>query len=136
MLPYIIPDVTGSGPGLDRRMERDYSSLLPDYDEAIAQSLKQAPPPSYHVAMSVNGHVNLNDPQAPAPVTPNHLVGEPSTVLQSDITPPPPPYDSSVQADVVAGSITTTNPPPPLPLQVEVTTAAPSQRTINVQSIP
>lgn len=45
------------------RMERDYSSLLPDYDEAIAQSLKQAPPPSYSMAMSVNGHVVLSEEQ-------------------------------------------------------------------------
>jgi len=32
--------------------ERSYSTLLPNYDEAIAQYLKQAPPPSYQVAMS------------------------------------------------------------------------------------
>ncbi|XP_033247111.1 tetraspanning orphan receptor isoform X1 [Drosophila miranda] len=32
--------------------ERAYSTLLPNYDEAIAQYLKQAPPPSYQVAMS------------------------------------------------------------------------------------
>lgn len=31
--------------------ERDYSSLLPNYDEAIAQSMKQPPPPSYQAAM-------------------------------------------------------------------------------------
>lgn len=48
------------------RMERDYSSLLPDYDEAIAQSLKQAPPPSYSMAMSVNGHVVLSEEQGTA----------------------------------------------------------------------
>ncbi|XP_033254647.1 lysosomal-associated transmembrane protein 4A-like [Drosophila miranda] len=32
--------------------ERAYTTLLPNYDEAIAQYLKQAPPPSYQVAMS------------------------------------------------------------------------------------
>jgi len=32
--------------------ERAYSTLLPNYDEAIAQFMKQAPPPSYQVAMS------------------------------------------------------------------------------------
>lgn len=45
MLPYIIPDMTA-------RQERDYNTLLPDYEEAIAQSLKQPPPPSYQMAMA------------------------------------------------------------------------------------
>lgn len=31
---------------------RSYSNILPNYDEAVAQYLKQAPPPSYQVAMS------------------------------------------------------------------------------------
>lgn len=44
MLPYIIPD---------SHQERSYNSLLPDYDEAIAQSLKIAPPPSYQVAVAM-----------------------------------------------------------------------------------
>lgn len=37
--------------------ERSYNSLLPDYDEAINQSMKQAPPPSYQMAMQQ--HINL-----------------------------------------------------------------------------
>jgi hypothetical protein len=43
MLPYIIPDSSLS-------QERAYNSLLqlPDYEEAV---MKQAPPPSYAVAM-------------------------------------------------------------------------------------
>lgn len=45
MLPYIIPDMSA-------RQERDYNTLLPDYEEAIAQSLKQPPPPSYQMAMA------------------------------------------------------------------------------------
>lgn len=61
LLPYLIPDVNGGAMTSAGRMERDYSSLLPDYDEAIAQSLKQAPPPSYSMAMSVNGHVVLSE---------------------------------------------------------------------------
>lgn len=61
LLPYLIPDVNGGPMTSAGRMERDYSSLLPDYDEAIAQSLKQAPPPSYSMAMSVNGHVVLSE---------------------------------------------------------------------------
>lgn len=68
MLPYLIPDVNGTLPS-GGRMERDYSSLLPDYEEAIAQSLKQAPPPSYSMAMSVNGHVVLNGETSNVSVT-------------------------------------------------------------------
>lgn len=44
MLPYIIPDMTAPG--------RDYNTLLPDYEEAIAQSMKQPPPPTYQMAMA------------------------------------------------------------------------------------
>lgn len=51
MLPYIIPDTPDVA---NIRQERDNNSLLPDYDEAVAQSLKQAPPPSYIVAMAMN----------------------------------------------------------------------------------
>lgn len=42
----------GLGGGGFGAEERAYSTLLPNYDEAIAQYLKQAPPPSYQVAMS------------------------------------------------------------------------------------
>lgn len=45
MLPYIIPDISS-------RQERDYNTLLPDYEEAIAQSMKQPPPPYYQVVMT------------------------------------------------------------------------------------
>lgn len=31
--------------------ERDYNNFLPDYDEALAQSLKQPPPPYYQEAI-------------------------------------------------------------------------------------
>lgn len=48
MLPYIIPDISS-------RQERDYNTLLPDYEEAIAQSMKQPPPPYYQVVMSAAG---------------------------------------------------------------------------------
>lgn len=44
MLPYIIPDISS-------RQERDYNTLLPDYEEAIAQSMKQPPPPYYQVVI-------------------------------------------------------------------------------------
>lgn len=98
MLPYIIPDVSGTNGGADRRLERDYSSLLPDYDEAIAQSMKQAPPPSYQVAMfSVNGHVNLGDTENEANAR-REGNEEAASTSQNDITPPPPPYDAAAAA--------------------------------------
>jgi len=58
MLPYIIPDVS-------TRQERDYTTLLPDYDEAIAQSLKQQPPPSYQVAMANSTQLPDNSHSVP-----------------------------------------------------------------------
>lgn len=88
LLPYLIPDanngILGGG-----RMERDYSSLLPDYDQAIAQSLKQAPPPSYSMAMSVNGHVALNDEN------PQDGVATDPTAAPADTIAAPPPYEGS-----------------------------------------
>lgn len=49
LLPLGIPDLTATNLGAE---ERAYSTLLPNYDEAVAQFMKQAPPPSYQVAMS------------------------------------------------------------------------------------
>lgn len=49
LLPLGIPDLTSNNLGTE---ERAYSTLLPNYDEAVAQYMKQAPPPSYQVAMS------------------------------------------------------------------------------------
>lgn len=49
LLPLGIPDLTSNSLGSE---ERAYSTLLPNYDEAVAQYMKQAPPPSYQVAMS------------------------------------------------------------------------------------
>ncbi|KAH8394777.1 hypothetical protein KR222_005206 [Zaprionus bogoriensis] len=56
LLPCVFPEMgvqggVAGGPGFGAE-ERAYSTLLPNYDEAIAQYLKQAPPPSYQVAMS------------------------------------------------------------------------------------
>lgn len=62
MLPYILPD-----PSLHQ--ERAYNSLLPDYEEAIAQSMKApsyqaVPPPSYQVAMQQQSTETTNAEQA------------------------------------------------------------------------
>lgn len=70
MLPYIIPEISNRQVGFIkftayfllngrkcnfyikiRKQERDYSTLLPDYEEAIAQGMKQPPPPYYQVAL-------------------------------------------------------------------------------------
>lgn len=106
MLPYLIPDVnlgTMNGTG---RMERDYSSLLPDYDEAISQGLKQAPPPSYSMAMSVNGHVVLNDElpsRSTDNTTPAVLHVEAPSAVDSQA---PPTYEGAA-----AATISTASPP-------------------------
>lgn len=40
--------------------ERDYNTLLPDYEEAIAQSMKQPPPPYCQVAMTTSNPMASN----------------------------------------------------------------------------
>jgi hypothetical protein len=75
MLPYIIPDSS-------LQQERVYNSLLqlPDYDEAV-QAMKQAPPPSYAVAM-----------QQQSVALPNGFTTQPlasTSSSQSDSIPPP-----------------------------------------------
>lgn len=75
-IPYIIPDVSAV------RQERDYSSLLPDYEEAI---LKQAPPPSYSVAVA-------NSYPATVVLPP---IASPSTSRNND----PPPYAAAVDSE-------------------------------------
>lgn len=66
---YIMPG------GEDRRRhipgvqpEPDYSSLLPDYEAACAQAMKQTPPPSYQVAMAnvITVQANPTTPTASA----------------------------------------------------------------------
>lgn len=86
MLPYVIPDVSLSGGGGGGRMrgsggdvlgaasasrlERDYSTLLPGYEEALAQSMKHQPPPSYQAAMSTT---TTTAPPAAAATTPETM---------------------------------------------------------------
>lgn len=43
-------------------VQRDYNTLLPDYEEAIAQSMKDQPPPYYKVTMTANLIVSQNQP--------------------------------------------------------------------------
>ncbi|XP_055644542.1 lysosomal-associated transmembrane protein 4B isoform X2 [Toxorhynchites rutilus septentrionalis] len=54
MLPYIIPNTSNT---TNMQGGCDNNSLLPGYDEAIAQNLKQAPPPSYMIAMAMNNKI-------------------------------------------------------------------------------
>lgn len=80
MMPYIIPDVS-------TRQERDYSTLLPGYDEAIAQSMKQQPPPSYQVAMSAQ-----DEPTVAGPIVVSIPPASPSTSAAAVVPQSPPPY--------------------------------------------
>lgn len=85
MIPYIIPDIPESA---NMRQERDSNSLLPDYDEAVAHCLKQAPPPSYVVAMAMsNKDIAQIDPTPDADVTIN----------ANDSFSDPPPYNAEEQ---------------------------------------
>lgn len=117
MLPYIIPNVN------HLRQERDYSSLLPDYEDVIAQSLKQAPPPSYQVAMS-----------SPAP-----------TGIVNTVTLTPPPLFLADANSVITTPETTTatvntptsisveahSPPPSLNKPPQLTASASNLSTVN-----
>lgn len=94
MLPYIIPDMTARQVCISlffitvshdilivkliennifSFQERDYNTLLPDYEEAIAQSMKQPPPPTYQMAMAYSlGNTQLSGLQV-------NLENEPTT---------------------------------------------------------
>lgn len=83
---------------------------MPDYEEAIAQSMKQQPPPSYQVAMSSNGTTTLETnvvantvalppevPLSPPPynVTDNETITDnhneiPNTVIVESVVPATP----------------------------------------------
>ncbi|CAD7011842.1 unnamed protein product [Ceratitis capitata] len=54
LLPCVLPELGGVGMTGE---ERPYSTLLPNYDEALAQYMKQAPPPSYQAVMANYQHV-------------------------------------------------------------------------------
>lgn len=85
-LPYTIP-VTVNATNVSQ--ERDNNLLLPDYEEAITQSLKQAPPPSYVVAMSMNNKTAA-EPGPVETVAPETTdVNQEDTISNSD----PPPYN-------------------------------------------
>lgn len=84
MLPYIIPEVSV-------RPERDYSSLLPDYEEAV---LKQAPPPSYSSAIA-NSY--------PATVILPAETLSPSTSRVIENAMPPPPYTDIMDVEGAVG---------------------------------
>lgn len=60
---YILP-----GEGSERGPEPDYSTLLPDYEQACASAMKQAPPPSYQAAME--GH----PPAYPEVILAHHVI--------------------------------------------------------------
>lgn len=83
MLPYIIPDAPDTA---NMRQERDNNSLLPDYDEAVAQSLKLAPPPSYVVAMAMNNKDTASNNPTPADV---YSVNNNSSNDNDNFTDPP-----------------------------------------------
>lgn len=94
ILPYIIPDATN-------RQERDYSTLLPDYDEAIAQAMKQPPPP-YQVAMSTTvGSPTVGTTNAVNENQENNGREVPLHNSEPENSRPPPPYTVSASTPAV-----------------------------------
>lgn len=84
-LPYTIP-VTIDAANVSQ--ERDNNLLLPDYEEAIIQSLKQAPPPSYVVAMAMGKSISNSGPTETTRTEASDPDQE-DTINNSD----PPPYN-------------------------------------------
>uniref|UniRef100_A0A0K8TP39 Putative lysosomal-associated transmembrane protein 4a n=1 Tax=Tabanus bromius TaxID=304241 RepID=A0A0K8TP39_TABBR len=99
MLPYIIPHVSST----TTRQERDYSTLLPDYEEAIAQSMKQVPPPSYQAAMSNLQAQESNSGNA----SPAHNNNNTNTNNNNDTSVTPTANPSNAAAAVATPSTTT-----------------------------
>lgn len=100
MLPYIIPDMTNI-------QERDYNTLLPDYEEAIAQSLKQQPPPSYQVAMAHALGNSVTDVVVNRPISPVIApINAGTAAVETNATSP----TSSPTLSETATTSTTTNP--------------------------
>ncbi|XP_053963514.1 lysosomal-associated transmembrane protein 4A [Anastrepha ludens] len=77
LLPCVMPELGGAGLVGE---ERGYTTLLPNYDEAIAQYMKQAPPPSYQVAMSNYQRVNAEVDNA------NNVIVAGAAVVTADDT--------------------------------------------------
>lgn len=132
MLPYIIPDVSSMRQVniysliFDLNFfinfcffflllkERDYSSLLPDYEEAIAQSMKQQPPPpSYTVAMSNAPTTPLHTVETTTQQT-SAVVEETAVVPSTCVSPPPylQPEENQQQNNVVVADVVTVNATP------------------------
>ncbi|XP_013106716.1 lysosomal-associated transmembrane protein 4A [Stomoxys calcitrans] len=91
LLPLDIADITGNSLGTARA----YSTLLPNYDEAVAAYMKQAPPPSYQVAMSnyapeeaINAANNLNHDAEGEEDNNNDTSNNNNTVHVNNNTPP------------------------------------------------
>lgn len=111
MLPYIIPDTPDTPEPTNIRQQRDDNALLPDYDEAVTQRNKQAPPPSYMNAMSMNNKgTALYDvtPQEATTINPNEHVSffDPppynavGDIVQQEATP----FDNAVSVIVVSSA--------------------------------
>lgn len=97
MLPYIIPEIS-------TRQERDYNTLLPDYEEAIAQSMKQPPPPYYQVAMT-NASIPITGATVALATTSIHTIVDDNNVNALNT---PPAYNENVTT-MNATSVTDTN---------------------------
>lgn len=91
-LPYTIP-VTIDATNVSQ--ERDNNLLLPDYEEAITQSLKQAPPPSYVVAMAMSNKPVTDSGSAETTPTDASEPDQEDTISNSD----PPPYNDIENAE-------------------------------------
>lgn len=95
---------------LCKTKERDYNTLLPDYEEAIAQSMKQPPPPYYQVAMgtnqmvAVNGTENIQRRQTTANIT-----TAPAGANDVNAQVIPPAYDETNQTASTSESVTNAN---------------------------
>ncbi|XP_055836544.1 lysosomal-associated transmembrane protein 4B [Episyrphus balteatus] len=97
LMPCVMHDVSAN---MDVG-EAAYTTILPNYDEAIAQYIKQVPPPSYQVAIS-NIYENFTQNES------NNAVGTPVNACISISQLEPPPYNANLVDNSEALSISTT----------------------------
>lgn len=135
LLPLGISDITSNNLGSG---ERAYSTLLPNYDEAVAAYMKQAPPPSYQVAMSNYPAEEQNN----APITNSEAVEEEdnnndtsnnnNTVHVNNNTPPMRRNENVVPGRTVTGDEAT----PPRYSDVIIEPESPSEPSGTTAQIP
>lgn len=110
-------------PGEERQPEPDYSSLLPDYEAACAQAMKQTPPPSYQAAMA-----------AQETTVETAVIDMPATVAVPAVeTPVPAPATTTTTTNTAAATVTENTAPATASADVTTVVVTPTVESVSVQ---